>query len=260
LIAYRLAPRTRVAAIAVTFGLVLAAVVILGHGFANGWAGWYGQDLAFYARATQRWIETGQWVLPRQLAGAYAIQPGDILYPPVTAPLFAPWLVLPAWTFVAIPVTATAVLVARMRPAAWAWPLLAACLVWPDTQVKVIAGNPGIWLALVMAYGLRLGWPTVLVLLKPSLFPFALFGARRRSWWVALGAVALVSLPFGALWVDWLTAVRNSNGGVLYSLADVPFVLIPLVAWLARAREGGVQTVSRSVAVEAVERGARLAV
>ena len=80
-------------------------------------------------------------------------------------------------------------------------------------------------------------WPSVFVLLKPSLAPFALFGANRRSWWIALAAVALVSLPFGSLWMDWVASVVNSRGGgPLYSALEIPMLLIPLVAWWGRTR------------------------
>ena len=83
------------------------------------------------------------------------------------------------------------------------------------------------------------------VLLKPSLGPFALFGAWRRSWWVALGVLVAASLPFGALWLDWLTSVENSQGGgLLYSSLEIPMLLLPLVAWAFRTR-GGVELPAR---------------
>ena len=51
--------------------------------------------------------------------------------------------------------------------------------------------------------------PAVFALLKPSLAPFALFGASRRSWWIALAVLVAFSVPFGALWADWLAASRT---------------------------------------------------
>jgi len=80
-------------------------------------------------------------------------------------------------------------------------------------------------------------WPSVLVLLKPSLLPFALFGSNRRSWWIALGLLVIVSLPFGTMWLDYVAAMRNANLGPLYALHTVPFFLAPLVAWVARTRD-----------------------
>jgi hypothetical protein len=77
------------------------------------------------------------------------------------------------------------------------------------------------------------------VLLKPSLGPFAAFGANRRSWWLGFIALVLLSLPFGAMWRDWLSSVVYSRGGgLLYSSLEVPFLLLPLVAWLGRTRRG----------------------
>ena len=44
-------------------------------------------------------------------------------------------------------------------------------------------------------------------------------------------------LPFGSMWADWVTTLVNSTGGgLLYSTLEVPMLLIPLVAWLGRAR------------------------
>jgi hypothetical protein len=78
------------------------------------------------------------------------------------------------------------------------------------------------------------------VLLKPSLAPFALFGIRRRSWWIGAAAFVLLSIPFGAMWADWVTTVVNSRGGgLLYSSLEIPMLLLPLVAWWGRTRGGG---------------------
>ena len=69
-----------------------------------------------------------------------------------------------------------------------------------------------------MSLGVVYGWPSVIVLIKPSLFPFALFRARSRKWWLCLGVFILLSVPFGALWLDWVHSVLNSEGGgVTYS-------------------------------------------
>ena len=86
------------------------------------------------------------------------------------------------------------------------------------------------------AVGCVTSGPAVLVLLKPSLTPFALMGANRRRWWIALALFAVVSLPFGALWIDWARALLNSNGSLLYSVRDGLVLAIPLVAWATRYR------------------------
>lgn len=88
-----------------------------------------------------------------------------------------------------------------------------------------------------MAAGVVLAWPGVLVLLKPSLGPFALIGVTRRSWWVVFALVGLASIPFWGLWADYLAIVQNGNGSLVYSLQDVPVVAAPVVAWLGRSRE-----------------------
>jgi hypothetical protein len=194
-------------------------------------------DLAVYTDATRRLLGGGSFYLDRQLHGAYEITPGDVLYPPVTAWFFALWLVLPGWSFVVIPVALTARGVGRMRPAMWTWPLIALCLAWPLLGLKVIRSNPSTWISAAAAMGLLYGWPGALILLKPSFVPFAVIGIRRRTWWLVAGLIVVASLPFLA---DTLTYPRvvldGRGGGVLYSLPDLPFVVLPLVAWLGRTR------------------------
>ncbi len=86
-----------------------------------------------------------------------------------------------------------------------------------------------------VALATRYRWPGVLVALKPSIFPFALVGIRSRGWWIAAGVLALAALPFGfGMWSEWIAAMRNAQGGLLYSLGDVPLLCLPLVARMAR--------------------------
>jgi hypothetical protein len=59
-----------------------------------------------------------------------------------------------------------------------------------------------------LAAGTLYAWPSVLRCL-PSLFPFALFGVRRRSWWVALAASA--SRRHSSRCVDFITAIGNAS-------------------------------------------------
>jgi hypothetical protein len=93
------------------------------------------------------------------LDGPYLLEHGDVLYPPVTAWFFMPWLVLPGWTFSAMPLAIIAWFVRAARPAAWTWPIMAFCLVFPITLVYVAYANPTLWIAAFVALGLRFGWP-----------------------------------------------------------------------------------------------------
>ncbi len=114
---------------------------------------------------------------------------------------------------------------------------IAVCLAWPTTPLKILTGNPVIWAAAAMALGVLYAWPSVFVLIKPSLFPFALFGVRQPRWWVGLAAFIAISAPFGLLWIDWVHSVLNSEGGgIAYSILEAPMVALPLVAWLGRTR------------------------
>ena len=172
-----------------------------------------------------------------QLAGPYQISAGDILYPPVALLLFVPFSVLPAVLWWLLPAAAIGWSLRRLQPTRVAWPMLAACAAWPTTPLKILTGNPVMWAVAALALGVVYAWPSVLVLLKPSLFPFALFGARKRTWWLAAVALVVVSVPFGSLWLDWLHSVANSQGGGLaYSSLEIPMLAFPLIAWLGRKR------------------------
>lgn len=199
----------------------------------------FAKDVQLYIAAADRWLAGGPFYDPRQLTGPYEVAHGDILYPPVGLWLFAPAAILPetlglvAWYAVPALITAWAIRRAAPRPAVW--PLMALCLAWPTTPLKVWTGNPVIWCvaALAVATVWRGGAP--FALLKPSLFPFALFGIRQRSWWVGLALFVALCLPFGPMWADWLTTVVNSRGaGPLYSALEAPMLALPLVAWAGR--------------------------
>jgi hypothetical protein len=201
-------------------------------------AGRVGADLRLYLDATQHVLGGAGFYPAHQLAGPYTIADGDILYPPPVLALFVPFLVVPAVLFWLIPLATVAVVVAYHRPRPWAWPLMALGLAFPITSLKLVHGNPVMWIAAATALGTVYAWPAVFVLLKPSLAPFALIGATRRTWWIALGALALATIPFGALWLDYARVVLDSHNpnGYLYSLDEVPFVLVPVIAWIGSPR------------------------
>jgi hypothetical protein len=197
-----------------------------------------GIDFTLYRDVAARWLAGGPFYEPRQLAGPYEVAHGDVLYPPVGLWLFVPFTVLPMVLWWAIPAALTAWAIWRVRPRPAVWPLMALCLAWPTTPLKIWTGNPVIWCMAAMSVAIVYRWAAPFALLKPSLFPFALFGIRERSWWVGLAVFLALCLPFGALWVDWITSVVNSRGsGPLYSVLEAPMLLLPLVAWLGRTRQ-----------------------
>jgi hypothetical protein len=230
-------PRTALAVSLAIFLVPLAFVAITPHALEQP----FGVDATLYRDVTVGWLGGGSFYEPYQLAGPYEIRAGDVLYPPVGLVLFVPFAVLPvaiaAIVWWAIPLAITAWTIWRLRPRPEFWPLLALCIAWPTTLLKTWTGNPVVWSMAAMALGVLYAWPSVFVLIKPSLAPFALFGAWRRSWWVAVAAFVVACLPFGALWGDWVASVVNSRGGgLLYSSLEIPMLLLPLFAWLGRTR------------------------
>ena len=197
-----------------------------------------GVDYDLYVGATRRYLDGGGYYLSYQLQGPYEAVPGVILYPPTFILVMAPFLVLPWITYWALPIGAVLYAVWRHRPRVVAWPLIAMCLWFPGTTVMVVAGNPALLAVGALALGTIWAWPAVLVLLKLTLAPFGLFGAWKRSWWIALGALALASLPFGAMWLDYVTVLQNARHplGLLYNIGQVPTMLLPIVVWAGRRR------------------------
>ena len=62
------------------------------------------------------------------------------------------------------------------------------------------------------------------------------YATRSTRLLVTLG---LLAVPFGGLWLDWVASVANSRGGgILYSALEIPFLLLPLIAWLGRTKGG----------------------
>ena len=236
--------------------LVLAAAVV-----AELWFFWsylgaqraLGADLTFFQDAARRWIDTGEFYLERQLAGPYVVETlVDVLYPPVSLYLFVPFLVLPAVLWWAIPIALFAVCVVRLRPARWSWPLIAFGIAWPPSVSQVLYGNTNMWVAAAIAAGTCWAWPSVLVLLKPSLAPFALIGVGRRRWWIALAILGVASVPFGSLWLDYVVAIRNSSLTGVHAIGTLPLMLVPLAAWLGRRRPLGAGGLQPDASTEAV--------
>ena len=199
-----------------------------------------GVDRGIYVSAANRWMAGGSFYLPHQLAGPYPIQwIGEVLYPPVGLYLFVPFAFLPAILWWCVPIGLVVAGVWRLRPSGWVLPLMAFLLLWPRTQELVLWGNPAMFILAAETWGLILGWPAVLILIKPTLAPFVLVGANRRSFWLVLACALAAALPFGALWFDWLRVITNvTNADWTYSLNEVPTLLIPILAWLGATRGG----------------------
>ena len=250
-------PRSRTAALAwsvAVFAIPLLFVVVTPHPLEQP----LGVDFQLYRDVAARWLAGGPYFEPYQLVGPYEIAAGDVLYPPVALWLFVPFAVLPepvaAVLWLGLPVVAVGFAVWRLSPRPESWPLIALCVAWPTTLLKTWTGNPVIWSVAALALGTLWAWPSVFVALKASLTPFALFGAWRRSWWVAAVVLVVASLPFGGLWGDWVASVANSRGGgLLYSSLEVPMLLLPLVAWAFRTR-GGIPFPGRDAGTVAIKR------
>jgi hypothetical protein len=196
-----------------------------------------GMDRVLYMSATDSWLAGHGLYRPEQLAGPYAIDRGfavDPLYPPPILYLTVPFRFLPPVLWWAVPMAMTVWCVATLRPRPWTWPVLLGLMLFPTSWLEFFWGGPSMWILAFAAAGARYGWPSVMVLMKPTVALFALLGSQRRSWRIALVLLLLACIPFGGLWVDWVRAaiVDPTNGGILYSLGYVPVMCIPLVAWL----------------------------
>ena len=190
-----------------------------------------GVDQHNYFVAALRWFNGGTFYLEHQLTGPY-IPTGEPLYPPVTLWLLVPFAHLPAFLWWAVPSVLFGYALYRLGPHGWWVPAAVGVFAVSKTIDAWWLGGPTIWIPAFLALGLWRGGWAVLVLLKPSLFPFALAGIGRRAWWLTAGVLALISLPFGAMWLDWLRVVQNSGSNLLYSADQVPMMLVPVIAWL----------------------------
>ena len=197
-------------------------------------------DYAMYEGAARRWLSGGAWYLPEQVSGPYAIHYGDVLYPPTLLWLLVPFTLLPAICWWAVPFFLAAWGLLRLQLHSWAWPMVLACMLWPTTAVLILTGNPVIWAAALTILGLAYGWGGAFVFVKPSLFPFALLGISQRRWWLAIALLTLLSVPLLPTLLRYPTVILNSRGPratPLYSVPDVPLMLVALVAWIGRSRQ-----------------------
>jgi hypothetical protein len=213
-------------------GALLAVLVIVSAQSVE-----WGIDYGFYRDTGARFLEDGVWYLPHQLAGPYDVTlMVDNLYPPSAIALFVPAAVLPSILWWAIPIAVTGYAIHRFRPGPLAIAGMLLLLCWPRAHAAFLFGNTDMWGMAAVAAGLVWGWPAVLLLLKPTFAPLALLGVRHRSWWLALGGMAVFGLLTLPLWLDYLTAMTNVRASGDYSLGSLPLLMVPIVARLGRSR------------------------
>lgn len=238
-----IAPRTRrFVAVSLTVVIlafaVLDAIVVLPVSLTYQGGAAVGMDYGIYMDRTHDWLAGDGFYRARQLSGQpYEILNGDSFYPPTLLLLLVPFaLGLPAVLWWLIPIAIIAAALVHIRPPMWTWPIMAFTLLLPRASLVLVLGNPSLWMIAAAFAGVAWAWPSALLLLKPTLAPFALIGIRHRSWWIALGVLVLVSVPFGALWRDYVTALVNAQNarGLEYTLGEWPLMIAPLAAWVGQ--------------------------
>ena len=198
-----------------------------------------GGDLRYYRFVAERWLETGVYYTPDQLSAPFVVRArGHNLYPPHALYLFIPFVYLPDALWWGVPFVIVGYVVWWCRPTLSGWLLLVVIMALPKTVAQLIVGNTDMWVTCVVAGAVRWSWPGVLMSFKPSLAFLAAIGVRSRSWWIALLALGLVSVPLWSLWFDYSVVVRNSSADLSYSLGNLPFFLLPIAAWLMSSRRG----------------------
>jgi hypothetical protein len=223
-------------AVGLTLALTVAFLVELRAALSDIGLQIVGLDIGHYLDGTQRWLNTGTPYLPNEVRAPFQYQPLTFLHPPVSMYLFLPFLVLPLALWWAIPLSIVVWSIASWRPAFWSWPILVGALVFSRFHVPLIVGNTDLWVWAGVAAGLRFGWPALVVVVKPSLAPLMFAGAKRAEWWVGAAFVTVACLPFGRLWLDWVAVIHHSPAGVTYSVANLPWLVVPIVAWAARSK------------------------
>jgi hypothetical protein len=228
----------RVALIGLTVAILIIGALELWYGIAYmGWAEAIDYDLGYYVKITARLFSSGEWYSARQLAGPWAVNFTDeVMYPPAIVWFFAPFIILPVGVLIGLTVAVLAWLFRQWRPAVWTWPLLAFCLAWPMTTLRIMTGSSDLLVVLAVGLGLQYRGAAAFALLKPSFLPFALIGIRSRGWWIAAGIMVLLSLPWLSETLAYPGVMLNARSalGPFYSLVGLQLVLIPVIAWAGR--------------------------
>ncbi len=220
-------------AVLLAFAVALFVAVLRG---ALG-RGEVGYDAGLYLDSARRWLALGDFYYPAQFAGPYRAEGTVMLYPPLALYLFVPLSILPRIAWWVIPLGILAWHVWRCRPAWWAWPIITACLATVPSAAIVTYGNSDLWSAAFIAIGCRRPLASWALAVKPSVLPLALLFARERRWWLGSFVLAVLALPFWAMWADYLAVMRNlQSAGLLYSLNALPWLAVPAIAWVSRSR------------------------
>ncbi len=206
-------------------------------------------DRGHYMDAALRFVDAGTPYLASEVAAPFDYVPLTFLHPPLALWLMVPFAYLPAAAWYIVPIVIVAWCLLAWRPSPLAWAVVALCLLWPRTPALIVTGGTDMWATAVVALGLRFGWPGPLLMIKPSLAPLLLAGINRgRAWWLGWVLVVVLSIPFGALWLDWIQVLLHAPGGLLYSALAIPGVALPLAAWLGRRRDDDLASASTALA------------
>lgn len=201
-----------------------------------------GRDFNLYLDAARRWLDGGPFYPPSQLTEVFPDDGNRILYPPTALVLLGPLAAMPRglaavlwWLF---PITALGWQLVRMRPRPIAWPFLAMCVAWPPTLLSFAVWNSVFVFVGFLALATLNYWPAALIGLKPSILPFAFWGANHRSWWITVAVLGALSIPVAPLWFDWFRVLGNASqvGGIWHSIDQFPLFFWPILVWFARTR------------------------
>jgi hypothetical protein len=190
---HRIAVRVAAGVLLLAIGYELFYSITNPLGVVHSW----GADYSVYMETTRRWLSGGDFY-----------RPFTVFYPPIALLALIPMSYLPAALWWAIPVATIAYVAARQCRSDWQRVALLAALA-DFALVPLASGNGSLWVAAAIVAGNRWGWPAALIALKPNLAPWMLVGVRRRSFWIVLGALALVSLVLLPMWVGWAQALEG---------------------------------------------------
>lgn len=193
----------------------------------------WGADFSGYMEATHRFLDGGALYDPAQL-----------LYPPPALLVLVPMALLPAVAWWIIPLAVIGYVARRQCRTDWQRVALLAALVFPGGITAIVAGNGSLWIVAAIVAANRWQWPGALILLKPTLAPWALIGIRSRGWWVVVGLLGVVSVILLPLWPQWIALMlgwgaspdwNTGNAGSSSGMAYLTTALSPvfLLAWFA---------------------------